>query len=89
MMCQFEVGIPLRTKLMGTLSERLAQRVAAEQGNEAAYAVLSRALMPGMACQEFKQLYDKRMRAAIRGSRVRTDCDARLEPVIITVRSFP
>lgn len=86
-MCQFEVGTPLRTEPLGPISDRLAQCVAAEQSNEAAYAVLSRALMPGMACQEFKHLFDERMRAAIEGSRVRTECDVRLEPVIITALS--
>jgi hypothetical protein len=78
--CQFEVGMPLRTHEM-EISTTLAQRVSAEQANLAAYAVLSKALLPGMACEQFKAILKGSMPRAIAGARVKADCDPRLVPV--------
>ncbi|WP_155893494.1 hypothetical protein [Cystobacter fuscus] len=82
-MCQFEIGTPLRTHEM-EISRALAQRVSAEQANLAAYAVLSKALLPGMACEQFKAILKGSMPRAIAGARVKADCDPRLVPVEVT-----
>ena len=58
-----------------------ANRVSAEQANLAAYAVLSKALLPGMACEHFKTILKGSMPRAIAGARVKADCDPRLVPV--------
>lgn len=86
-MCQFEIGTPLRTHEM-EISSALAQRVSAEQANLAAYAVLSKALLPGMACEQFKAILKGSMPRAIAGARVKADCDPRLVPVEV-VREEP
>lgn len=80
MICQFEIGMPLRTHEGMEISTALAQRVSAEQANLAAYAVLSQALLPGMACEKFKVILKESMPRAIAGTRVKADCDPMLIP---------
>ena len=83
-MCQFEVGMPLRTHEGMEISTTLAQRVSAEQANLAAYAVLSKAFLPGIACEQFKTILKGSMPRAIAGARVKADCDPALIPVEVT-----
>ncbi len=87
-MCQFEIGMPLRSHEM-EISTALAQRVSAEQANLAAYEALSKALLPGMACEQLKTLLKGRMPKAIAGARVKADCDPALVPVEVLTGVTP
>lgn len=86
--CQFEIGMPLRSHEM-EISTALAQRVSAEQANLAAYAALSNALLPGMACERFKTILKGSMPKAIAGARVKADCDPALVPVEVMTMVTP
>ena len=82
--CEFEVGTPIKTQKQGWIVVRDAQRIAAATANEAAYAVLSKPgveAMIGTACGEFIRLFDAAIRVHIAGARVRSSCDPRLQPV--------
>jgi hypothetical protein len=87
-LCQFEVGMPLRNHEM-EISTALAQRLSAEQANLAAHAALSRALLPGMACESFKAILKGSMSKAVAGARVKADCDPALVPVEVVTRGTP
>lgn len=87
-MCQFEVGMPLRNHEM-EISTALAQRISAEQANLAAHAALARALLPGMACEQFKAILKGSMPKAIAGARVKADCDPALVPVEVASMVMP
>ncbi|REG15378.1 hypothetical protein ATI61_1254 [Archangium gephyra] len=86
--CQFEIGMLLRSHEM-EISTALAQRVSAEQANLAAYAALSKALLPGMACERFKAILKGSMPKAIVGARVKADCDPALVPVEVLTMVTP
>ncbi len=70
--CKFEVGMPLRDS-EGRIPLRMAQEVAAAQANRAAWFILSTAHpgeMLAVLCNDYKRLYEKRLREMIPGSRV-------------------
>lgn len=82
--CQFEVGTPIKNQKQGWIIKRDAQKIAAAAANEAAYAVLSKTgggAMIGPACREFIILFNEGLDAYIKGSHVRSTCDARLQPI--------
>jgi hypothetical protein len=84
-LCKFGVGVPLRTAKQGEISTSLAQRIAADCANHAAYAVLMAAdeqTMLGIACQNFRNTYDVALKAAIVGSRVNQTCAPGTTPVV-------
>ena len=83
--CQFEVGIPIKTETDGWIAVREARQIAAITANAVAHTLLSRpgaGAMLGPACIEFRELLDTALRKAIHGSRVRSICDPRLKPVV-------
>ena len=83
--CQFEVGIPIKTVAAGWITVRDAQQITAVTANAVAHALLSRpgaGAMLGPACIEFRELLNTALQKAIRGSRVRSTCDPRLKPVV-------
>ncbi|WNG40173.1 hypothetical protein F0U60_45535 [Archangium minus] len=82
--CKFGVGMPLETGEVGSISTVLAQRIAADCGNQAADIVIdsaTAATTPGLACQEFKDTFDMILNRAVLGSRVTTLCDKKTKPV--------
>ena len=82
--CKFGVEMPLETDEVGPISTSLAQRIAADCGNQAAEAVFdsaTAATTPGLACQEFKTTFDQLLNRAVLGSRVQTLCDKKTKPV--------
>ncbi|WP_224367276.1 hypothetical protein [Hyalangium versicolor] len=82
--CEFEVGVPLRTRKEGEISLEVAQFAAASMANRAAREVMADA-QPGemlaVLCKRFKVIYQEMLRAKITGARVR-QCE---EPGIETV----
>ena len=87
--CQFGVEMPIENE-EGPISLILAQRVAAECANEAAYTVLTTLTSPTplplyTLCTEIRAAYGLRLSAAIIGSRVMATCDPRTKPVIFGV----
>lgn len=71
----------------GPISTTLAQRIAADCANDAAYAVLSTMTKPPppqlyTLCTSVRAAYTLRPNAAVRGSRVKPSCDPRTKPVI-------
>lgn len=84
--CKFGVEVPLET-MEGPIPMSLAQRIAADCANEAAYTVLeaaSKQIDPplGLLCESFKTAYRLRLGAALVGSRVVTLCNPSANPVI-------
>jgi hypothetical protein len=87
--CRIGVEMPLETD-EGPISTPLAQRISAECANEAAYAVLSTLTKPPppplyTLCTTVRDAYGVRLKAAIRGSRVKPNCDPRAKPVVFGV----
>jgi len=79
--CQIEVGIPIKTRKEGWISVTYAREVAAITANDVAYVVLSElgaGSMLGLACQQFKSGFERLFTFRFPGSRVRQACDARL-----------
>jgi hypothetical protein len=82
--CKFGVEMPLETDEVGSISTMLAQRIAADCGNQAAESVIgsaTAATTPGLACEEFKNTFDMILNRAVLGSRVTTLCDKKTTPV--------
>jgi hypothetical protein len=84
--CKFGVEVPIESR-EGPISIPLAQRIAADCTNEAAYTVLEAASKEpnpplGLLCESFKTAYRLRMGAAIPGSRVVTMCAPSAKPVM-------
>jgi hypothetical protein len=71
--CEFEVGVPLRTKNEGEISLELAQFAAASMANRAAREVMSDA-QPGemlaAPCRRFKAVYKAMLRTKISAAEV-------------------
>jgi len=86
--CEIEVGIPIRTEAEGWISVNLARELAALTANQIAYEVLSErgaGSMLGLACERFKQGFSSLFEMRLPGSRVRRQCDPRLKPVTFDV----
>jgi hypothetical protein len=83
--CIFGVEMPIETG-NGPISTRLAQRIAAECANQAAYAVLSTMTRPPppplyTLCTNVRTAFKLRLTAAIKGSQVLSTCDSAATPV--------
>lgn len=78
-LCRFGVGTPIENG-DGPISTPLAQRVAAECANQAAYSVFE-ATTPQtpliLACQNFRGTYNMVIKAALRGAKVSHECDSK------------
>ncbi|MFL5358194.1 hypothetical protein [Archangium sp.] len=82
--CKFGIEMPLETDEVGPISTILAQRIAADCGNQAAETVIdsaTAATTPGLACEEFKNTFNIILNRAVIGSRVLTPCDKKTKPV--------
>ncbi len=72
-LCDFEVGIPLRNDQQGIISRRFAQTAAAMAANNTAQLLLSQAgagAMLGILCQQFRPAMQAELNIAIAGARV-------------------
>jgi len=84
-MCDFEVGVPLRNQPQGLISRRFAQVSAAVAANNAAHALLSQrgaGAMLGMICQQFRPAMQAELKLLIAGSTV-TKCYTRGIPTVL------
>jgi hypothetical protein len=81
-LCRFGVGTPIANG-DGPISTPLAQRVAAECANQAAYSVF-KATTPQtplvLACQNFRATYNMVIKAALRGAKASHECDPKTTP---------
>jgi hypothetical protein len=87
--CPFGVEMPIESN-NGPISTTLAQRIAADCANEAAYAVLStmtKPLPPSLytLCTSVRKAFSLRLTAAIKGSRVMSECNPAAEKVVFGV----
>jgi hypothetical protein len=83
-MCDFEVGAPLRNTGQGLITRRFAQTAAAMAANNAAQLLLSQleaGAMLGMICQQFRPAMQANLGAVIAGARVKK-CDTRGIPTV-------
>jgi hypothetical protein len=83
-LCRFGVEMPIKTELDGSISTPLAQRIASDCANQAAYAIFSLATPEtplGLACTSFKRTYNEILYRAIKGSTVKTQCHPKTTPV--------
>lgn len=80
--CKFGVEMPIENH-DGPISTPLAQRVAAECANQAAYSVL-RATTPEtpliLACKSFRDTYDMIINSAIAGAQIKRVCHEKTIP---------
>ena len=75
--CRMGVEMPIRTRAQGLIELALAQRIAASSANIAARAAFQSttpATPLGLACEAFKKTFDTALRGAVKGSRVKTEC---------------
>jgi hypothetical protein len=87
--CPIGVEMPIESN-SGPISTALAQRIAADCANNAAYAVLSTLTKPPppplyTLCTTVRKAYELRLNAAVLGSRVRSICDPRAKPVFFGI----
>src|ERR1043165_1517914 len=83
--CDFEVGIPVRTARQGMISRSFAQASAALAANNAAHILLSRleaGAMLGLICQEFRPAMQAELRLAVDAATV-TKCNRTGVPVVL------
>lgn len=83
-MCDFEVGMPLRNGQQGLIARQFAQTAAAAAANDAAHSLLSQyeaGAMLGMLCQQFRPAMQAQLRAVIAGALVKK-CDTAGIPTI-------
>lgn len=88
--CLMGVEMPVANTERGLMSTAVAQRIAADCANEAAYAVLSsltQVTPPPLytLCTSVRTAYDVRLSAAVIGSRVMRTCDPRAKPVVFGI----
>jgi len=83
--CRFGVEMPLESQEVGPISTALAQRIAADCGNEAAKIVLDfpSSPRPGLLCQDFKSTFHATLNRAVLGSQVTTLCHRKTTPHVI------
>lgn len=82
--CRFGIEMPIKTELDGAISTPLAQRIASDCANQAAYTIFSLSTPEtplGLACESFKRTYDEILYRAIKGSVVKTQCHPKTTPV--------
>jgi hypothetical protein len=82
--CKFGVEMPIKTQKEGFLSTPLAQRIAADCANLAAYSYFPSTTVEtplGLACKGFKTTYNEVLNRAVGGSRVETGCHEKTTPV--------
>jgi hypothetical protein len=84
--CILGVEMPIENNANGPISTPLAQRIAADCANEAAYAVLLAMTNPTppplyTLCTSVRKAYGLRLNAAIAGSRVMSTCAPGTTPV--------
>jgi hypothetical protein len=87
--CPFGIEMPIESN-NGPISTPLAQRISADCANEAAYAVLSTMTRPPppslyTLCSSVRNAFKLRLAAAIKGSRVISECDPAAAPVVFGV----
>ena len=83
-MCDLEVGVPLRNNKQGLISRRFAQTAAALAANNSAHLLLSQpgaGAMLGMLCQQFRPAMQAELNASIAGARVKK-CDTKGIPTV-------
>jgi hypothetical protein len=83
-MCKMGVDMPIKTEEDGLMSIALAQRIAANCANLAAriaFAPTTPETPLGLACEGFKRTYSDVLYKAAIGSRVKTMCHKKTEPV--------
>lgn len=83
--CDFEVGVPLRNGAQGVISRRFAQMSAAVAANNAAHVLLSQlqaGTMLGSICGQFRPVMQAELNASIAGARVRTCADEEVPTVL-------
>jgi hypothetical protein len=88
--CIFGVEMPIENDGNGPISTALAQRIAADCANDAAYSVLSTMTKPPppplyTLCTSVRAAYALRLNAAVLGSRVKPGCNPRTKPVIFGI----
>jgi hypothetical protein len=81
--CQFGVGMPMETRTIPLMSERLAQRIAADCANVALREVLASPAspLPGLVCRQFINTFDVVLDRAVPGSKVTGQCEMKTSPV--------
>lgn len=81
--CQFGVGLPMETEEVPLMSERLAQRIAADCANEALREVLASPAspLPGLVCRQFTKTFHVVLNRALFGSRVTSECEEGTNPI--------
>ena len=87
--CSIGVEMPMESN-SGPISTALAQRIAADCANEAAYTVLSTLTTPPppplyTLCAAVREAYNVRLKGAVLGSRVKAICDPMAKPVVFGV----
>jgi hypothetical protein len=84
--CRMGVEMPIKTGADGLISTPLAQRISADCANLAAQIALG-ATTPatplGAACESFKAHYRAFLNNAVSGSRVKTMCHEKTNPVVV------
>ncbi|RKH65564.1 hypothetical protein [Corallococcus aberystwythensis] len=85
--CRFGVEMPIANSAQGTISMEQAQSLSASCANQAARATFAGATPAtpiGIACEEFKTVYDLTLKAAIEGAQVMKVCARGIKPVVVT-----
>lgn len=82
--CEIEVGIPIKTQEHGWIGVNFARETAALTANQVAHTILSRrgaGSMLGIACEQFKDGFIEFFELRMKGSKVRRQCHGSLKPV--------
>jgi hypothetical protein len=81
--CRFGVGMPIENKDVGLMSERLAQRIAADCANEALREVIASPAspLPGLVCRQFTKTFHAVLNRAVPGSKVMGQCEEETNPI--------